>query len=399
MPGKIDLFYYGDVGSYDTGNPYFAFRRSRVPEILFLIASHGKYELSASDIASKLAVSQEDILPGLMGIEKLGMVTKQDENYTVTFPVVLEYDLPILNSLSNSMAEPLVRKIVSHRREIEEYASGISCSGEFDLPRILYHVVGCDFLDGSAMVELGNRDLIRTSKKQYDSRDYILFGYEESDVVRETNDRLLCSRNRAGQGTISFVSFGDCNGNRNDLFRFIKQAKSRIGNISTSEELNCSYLPLFEKHVGSLLIACSDLVCKIFLSPLSPPSLNTEESEIADFLRNLNYIDVNGQELLKTTVPVFQGLDHRIISDLSDYLMELLEKDIAEGLARIGENASDLSAVRHGIDDKEIANDLWHHVLGKVNQRLIGEGMMADPEFRAGEGRYLQAIYAGSERG
>jgi len=399
MSNKIDLFYYGDVGSYDTGNPYFAFRRSRVPEILFMIASHGKYELSASEIARKLAVSQEYILPGLTGIEKLGMVAKQDEKYAITFPVVLENDIPILNSLSNSIAEPLVRKLVSHRREIEEYASGFSCAGKFALPRILYHVIGCDFLDGSAMVELGKRNLIRTSKKQYDSRDYILFGYEESDVVSETNDRLLCSRNRSGQGAIAFVSFGDCDGNRNDLFRFIKQATSKLGNVSTSEELNCSYLHLYEKHVRDLLTSCSDLVCKILSSPLAFSTLNTEESAVADFLRNLSYIDVSEQEMLEITVPVFQGLDHRLIMDLSDYLMKLLENDITEGLARIGEYASDLSAIRHGIDDKEIANDLWHHVLGKVNELLIGEGMMENPEFRAGEGRYLQAIYAGSERG
>ena len=398
MANKIDLFYYGDVGSYDKGNPYFAFRRSWVPEILFLIASFGKYELSASDLSSKLTVSQEDILLGLAGIEKLGMVTKHNEKYAVTFPVILEKDLPILNRLSNSIAESLARKLVSHRREIEEYTSGLSCAGKFALPRVLYHVIGCDFFDGSAMVELGHRNLIRTSKKQYDSRDYILFGYEESDVVSETNDRLLCSRNRAGHGTIEFVSFGDCNGNRIDLFRFIKQATTKLGNVSTSEELNCSYLPLYEKHVKNLLAACSNLVCKILSSPLSLSSLNLEESAITDFLIKLNYIGVIEQDLLEITVPVFQGLDHGIISDLSDYLMKLLENDITEGLTRIGENASGLSAVRHGIDEKEIANDLWHHVFGKVNKLLIGEGMMANPEFLAGEGRYLQAIYAGSEK-
>jgi hypothetical protein len=399
MSNKIDLFYYGDVGSYDTGNPYFAFRRSLVPEILFLIASYGKYELSASEISRKLAVSQEDIVPGLAGIEKLGMVTKQDEKYTVAFPVILEKDVPIMNRLSNSIAKPLAKKMASQSREIEELASELSCAGKFDLPRILYHVIGCDFLDGSAMVELGYRNLIRTSKKQYNSRDYILFGYEENDVVSETNDRLLCSRNRAGQGTIAFVSFGDCNGNRNDLFRFIKQATTKLGNVSTSEELNCSYLRLYENQVKDLLTACSDLVSKILSSPLALSSLNAEESAIADFLRKLSYISVNAQDLLDITVPVFRESDNRIILDLSNFLMELIEGEIAEGFNRIGEKASDLSAVRHGIDDKEIANDLWHHVLGKVNELLIGEGMIANPKFRSGEGRYLQAIYAGSEKG
>ncbi|MBD3278676.1 MAG: hypothetical protein GF388_10270, partial [Candidatus Aegiribacteria sp.] len=277
MANKIDLFYYGDVGSYDKGNPYFAFRRSWVPEILFLIASHGKYELSADDIAGMLDVSQIDIKSSLAGIEKLGMVSKQDKSYSISFPVVLEQDLPILSSLSDSIAISLVRKIVSNRREIEEYASELSCAGQFDTPRILYHVIGCDFLDGSAMIELGRRNLIRTSKKQNNSRDYILFGYENSDAVAEINDRLLCSRNRTGQGAIEFVSFGDCNGTRNDLFRFIKQATSKLGNATSNEELNCSYLSLYEKHIGCLLTACSDFIIKTLTSPLTLSSLNGEE--------------------------------------------------------------------------------------------------------------------------
>jgi hypothetical protein len=52
-----------------------------------------------------------------------------------------------------------------------------------------------------------------------------------------------------------------------------------------------------------------------------------------------------------------------------------------------------LSALSQGVDEKEIANGLWHQVFGYINENLVLQGLFASPESRIGEGRYFQAIY------
>lgn len=53
----------------------------------------------------------------------------------------------------------------------------------------------------------------------------------------------------------------------------------------------------------------------------------------------------------------------------------------------------DLTAVRHGVEFRDIANELWHLMFGAANEYLVNKGFYAKPEYRAGEGRYLQCIH------
>ncbi|NOQ23714.1 MAG: hypothetical protein GQ565_13840 [Candidatus Aegiribacteria sp.] len=65
------------------------------------------------------------------------------------------------------------------------------------------------------------------------------------------------------------------------------------------------------------------------------------------------------------------------------------EEAAVTGLAPL----DDLTSVLHGIDEKEIANELWHQVFGNINEYLVREGILLTPEHKIGEGRYFQALY------
>jgi phage gp36-like protein len=396
MPKRINMYGYGDPGEFDKHNPFYLYRQEWAPEILFEIARANRYELSKYDIASKLDTSPVDLDDLLSNMENIGMVSKNQDKYSVSFMVILEKDLPIINNLTNSIALRLSQKIMRHKQEIQNLASSIKCLDEFGYNRILYHVIGCDILDGTAFFEFSKRGILSTSKPQYDQRDYILIGFEQNEVVSRSGDELLCSRNCKGAAGVDFASFGDCNGDRQDMFRFMRQVTSRLTDLTPNLNLNSSYIHSLEQHNEHLTLVCAEIVRKALCAEKSDSSFSVEEKDAIKFLEELGYIELDESGSVSLIVPLFDADDERVIENISDYLIELIGTEVASEFSNLKSKMQDLSAVLHGVDEKEIANGLWHQVLGNINEYLVRDGLFTTPESKIGEGRYFQAIYVKS---
>jgi hypothetical protein len=52
-----------------------------------------------------------------------------------------------------------------------------------------------------------------------------------------------------------------------------------------------------------------------------------------------------------------------------------------------------LSAIKHKVDIKEIANELWHQVFGSINEYLVEKNFFERPNYIDGQGRFFQSIY------
>ena len=393
MSRKIDLFYFGDVGGFDKYNPFYLYKQNWAPEILFEIANANRYELTICDIAAKLNANPNGFDDLLSNMENIGMVSKIQDKYSISFPVILEKDVPIIDNLTSSIALRLSKKILSHKKEIQNLASSIKCLDEFGYGRILYHVIGCDILDGTAMIEFSKSGIFCTSKPQFDHRNYILFGYEQNEVVSCLSEKLLCSRNCIETADIDFVSFGDCNGNRQDMFRFMKQVTSNLNNVTPNSDLNLSYIYILEQHNRHLAQVCAELLRKNLYLEKSSSSFSDEEMDAVKFLKELKYIELDESGRVIVTVPLFHADDERAIENVSNYLIKLIEAEVANEFRNLDCKLQKLSAVLHGVDEKEMANEYWHQVLGKINEHLVQAGLFSTPESRTGEGRYLQAIY------
>lgn len=393
MSRKIDLFYFGDVGEFDKHNPFYLYKQNWAPEILFEIANANRYELTIYDIAAKLNANPNGFDDLLSNMENIGMVSKNQDKYSISFPVILEKDVPIIDNLTSSIALRLSKKILSHKKEIQNLTSSIKCLDEFGYGRILYHVIGCDILDGTAMIEFSKSGILCTSKPQYDHRNYILFGYEQNEVVSCLSEKLLCSRNCIGTADIDFVSFGDCNGDRQDMFRFMKQVTSNLNNVTPNSDLNLSYIHILEQHNRHLAQVCAELLRKNLYLEKSSSSFSDEEMDAVKFLKELKYIELDESGRVIVTVPLFHADDERVIENISNYLIKLIEAEVANEFRNLDCKLQKLSAVVHGVDEKEMANEYWHQVLGKINEHLVQAGLFSIPESRTGEGRYLQAIY------
>ena len=51
-----------------------------------------------------------------------------------------------------------------------------------------------------------------------------------------------------------------------------------------------------------------------------------------------------------------------------------------------------ITAVKHGVNRKEIANELYHIVFGSINEDLTARGIVTTPKYIPGEGRYFKCI-------
>jgi len=393
MTNKIDLYYFGDAGDFDKNNPFYLFKKKWAPEILFEIANANRYELSTIDITKKVEANPNDINNLLSDMTHIGMLSKKDDRYSVSFPVILQKDVPIIDSITTSIAKKLSKKILSHKEEIHNLASSITCVKKFGYERILYHLIGYDIFDGSAMFEFSKRGIFSTSKPQFDFRDYILFGYEDSKVVSSLSERLLCSCNRTGTVDVDFVSFGDCDGDRQDMFRFMKQVALKLNEVTPNPELNLSYINILEQRNRQLVQVCANVIKKVLSSDCSDSTLLDEEIDAAKLLMNLKYIELDESSKKVISVPVFLDSDGLVVDRISSYLIQIIETDVASEFSDLRSKMQKLSAIVHGVDEKEIANELWHQVFGKMNEYLAEAGLISNPKSRIGEGRYFQAVY------
>lgn len=393
MPGKIDLYLYNDPGEFDQYNPIYLYEQKWASEILFEVASANGYELTKHDIASKLSADLVELDELFSNMEKIGMLTKKQNKYSVSFFVVLEKDLFMIDKFSKAIAFRLTQKIMRHKQEIQNLASSIKCLDEFGYGRILYHVIGCDILDGTTFFEFNKRGILSISKPQYDNRDYLLIGFEQNEVVACSSNKILCSCNRRGATGVEFASFGDGNGNRHDMFRFMRQLTSRLADVTSDLSLNSSYIHILEQQNKHLTEVCAEVITKVLSADKLNLSFSDEEKDAIKFLEELKYVEIDETGKTRIAVPLFDADDAKAIDDISNYLIELIGDEVAKEFSNLKGKMRGLSALSHGIDEKEIANTLWHQVFGNINENLVLEGLFATPKSVIGEGRYFQAIY------
>ena len=90
-------------------------------------------------------------------------------------------------------------------------------------------------------------------------------------------------------------------------------------------------------------------------------------------------------------VPAFAPADgpavDRLAELVEDCLCEAVERTLREAQLRLP-----LTAVRHGVPPKEIANELYHILFGGINEAAVRRGLVSAPPRREGGGRYFQCI-------
>ncbi|MCE5193229.1 MAG: hypothetical protein ABFD13_03150 [Candidatus Cryosericum sp.] len=220
--GKLDLFYFGDIGNEDAFNPAYVCAQEYVAEILYLIASRAPYELPQAEIARLLGVGQEILQPVMDSLLRIKAIESRSDTYRICFPVFLKADVQQMKGILSPASDAIGGTLEQLKSQLVPLAQRFRCHGQFTVGRILYHVICDSVFDDIAFAYLEKSRLLCTSKPQPGSRDYLIIGYEACEEVAQNSSLLLCSSNNYACDGIRFNSFGDSDGRRKDMYRFMR---------------------------------------------------------------------------------------------------------------------------------------------------------------------------------
>lgn len=271
--------------------------------------------------------------------------------------------------------------------------TGLTSYNIFGKKRLLYHIICDSIFDGTAFDYFGKKNLFCISKSQPDNRDYIVIGYEDSKKVESHSNKLLCSSNNFRTDRFTFNSFGDSNGNRNDIYRVFRITQKSLETATNLPNINLAYIKILDTKNRDIAEQCGELILKINNSSINYLELTDNEKDVAIFLKELGYLDFDGKlKCIKLVVPIFSESDRSIINEISLTVLNEIFDVVKELFSDFELRASDLTSVKHRVDIKEVANELWHQIFGLTNEYLGKAGFVELPKYIAGEGRYLRSF-------
>lgn len=299
-----------------------------------------------------------------------GVVRWQDKKLKYDCPIFLREDASTLRAEVVSKATEIVDTLEKSLPQIQNSCSKIENGFPEELN--LYHILCGMVFDGRCFDYLSGRGGVATARQHPSGLDYLTVIYEKCPELQELSNGLLCSYNRFVNAKCSLQSFGDAQGNRFDFYRFFR---------------------LHEQ--GMLSDRFRDAAALINDGTSKDSILN----EVVSLLRigRCNPVVMNLLELFGYSsdgaicVPVFRPEDEKTISKIGCIVENALGDAMTDALTMLA-GSIEITAVKHGVNPLEIANELYHILFGTINEELISRGIVARPQHIPGEGRYFKCI-------
>ncbi len=391
MTKKLKLYQYGNCGPYDQFNPFTVYNQPHAAEILYQIASLDQSQRTRLEIAERLNIEVDRISVLVDEMIHLNIISEFEECLSLNFTVILNEDVQKIDAFSLSLSQQIAKLLINESPFFDDCASRLNANPQFDVSRLLYHIIACEIFDGSAIDLLADHQLIKTSKLQKGNRDYILFGFEDHEKVTEMSDKLLCSCNTLTSNGVSFRSFGDGNGQRNDLYRHQNIIKQNIYKTRLNDDVNHSYMPIIEENLKKDVQILSELVHRINKNENNLDLFSNEEKVYLKYLNTLEYIEIKNDRV-EISVPVFTVEDKLIMAEIHSKVMAIV-LPLFKACVQSFPASMDITALKHNVEVTELMNELWHQVFGNINEQLVEKGFLSQPPFIEGQGRYFRAIY------
>src|SRR5664280_426294 len=392
--GKLDLFYFGDIGKYDAFNPAYVCAQEYAAETLFQIASHAPYELSEAEIARLLGVEQETMWPIIDSLLRIRAIERRDSTYRICFPAFLQGDVQQMKGILSSARDSIVRTLEQLNSQLVPIAQRFRCHKQFSVGRILYHVICDSACDDRAFAYFEKEKLLCTSKPQPGNRDYLMIGYEACEEVAQSSNLLLCSSNNYTCDGIRFNSFGDSDGRRKDMYRFTRLFDSEPHELAQFLDRSEDIGMLLASDMESIASRCSSMVKRIISNDVYWTDL-TDDAETALLLSELGYISGRQENNhISMMVPVFYQDEQPLITAVGDIVLPQIDNAVRRAFDSFSKRTGDFTAVRHGVNIEEIGNELWHQIFGLTNEQLVKTGFVDQPLRIDGQGRFFRSIRA-----
>lgn len=390
--GKLDLFYFGDIGKYDAFNPAYVCAQEYAAETLFQIASRAPYELSEAEIARLLGVEQETLRPVVDSLLTIKVLERRDGTYRICFPVFLQGDVQQMTGILSSVGDSIARTLERLSSQLVPIAQRFRCHKQFSVGRILYHVICDSVFDDRAFAYFEKEKLLCTSKPQPGNRDYLMIGYEACEEVAQSSNLLLCSSNNYACDGIRFNSFGDSCGRRKDMYRFTRIFDSEPHELAQFLNRSEDIEMLLSSDMKSIASRCSSMVKRIHSNDVYWTDL-TDDAETALLLSELGYVSGRQENNhISMMVPVFYQDEQPLITAVGDIVLPQIDNAVKRAFDSFSLRTGDFTAVKHMVDIGEIGNELWHQIFGLTNEHLAKTGFVDKPQHIDGQGRFFRSI-------
>ena len=287
-------------------------------------------------------------------------------------PIFLREDAVVLHTEIASKASALVDLLQDGMTEIRECC--VKIENGFSVELNLYHVLCGMVFDGHFFDYLSGVGAVAISRQHPSGLDYLSVIYEKCKELQSFSDGLLCSYNRFANAKCSLQSFGDAQGNRYDFYRFFRLMEQGLlpDKFKDAEALVIDFCGV---NKDSLL---DEVVSLVRTGRCDPTAM--------DLLELFGYVQDGA-----ICVPVYTPEHKKSIAEIESIVEKCLGNAMAETLIELA-GSIDITAVKHGVNRKEIANELYHIVFGSINEELAERRFVAAPKHIPGEGRYFKCI-------
>lgn len=301
-----------------------------------------------------------------------GILRSSDTALVFDCPIFLREDADVLQTKIASKASALADLLDNSMTAIRDCCGRIK--NGFPVELNLYHILCGMIFDGYFFDFLSNMGAVATSRQHLSGLDYLSVIYEKCEELQSFSDSLLCSYNRFVNAKCSLQSFGDAQGNRFDFYRFFRlmelgtlpdkftDAKAQIDNLGGANKDH-----LLEEVVSLVKTGRCD-----------PAAM--------ELLELFGYVKEG-----TICVPIYTPEHQKCIVEIENIVEKCLGNAVSNILIELA-GSLDITAVRHGVNPKEIANELYHIVFGSINEILVARGSVAIPRYISGEGRYFKCI-------
>ena len=356
---KFNKYYYDNFSSdapFDLNNPRYVLNLDGTDSILEKIIESSPYSLVIEDF------DHMDLVKNLLHIDVIQM---KNDKLGMAAPFFVKHDANILKKLSKRVANDIARKLLSHKKQIIKYAEYIN--NGFTVERNLYHILCAYIFDGLLFDFLEENKLVTTSCVHHSGLDYLVILYEDNLCLNEYSDMLLCSYNRLIINGKGFVSFGDSHGNRHDFYRYKLRRELNLLSEEEKEYIICSMEDLIEN----------------FNRMVDGYQVGQDYVEIYEHFGYCKDGEI--------AVPVYDCHSYEIAEELYRFIVEIIKLDLMDALT-VMEDETRLLAIAHGVKVKDIANEIYHLIFGEVNEILVKSGLVLEPPYIQGEGRYFKSF-------
>ena len=356
---KFNKYYFENFSSdtpFDGNNPRYVLASDGVDSVLEKIIANSPYSLTIGDF------DNADLVNALLHIEVLQL---KNDKLGMAVPFFVSEDANTLKELSRKVANNITTELLAHKEQIVRIVEPIN--NGYPVERNLYHVLCAYIFDGLMFDYLEENKLVTTSCVHESGLDYLVILYEDVASLNEYSDMLLCSYNRLIAKGKGFVSFGDSNGSRKDFYRYMRQRELNLLSEQEIQYITCSTESLIENFDRMV-------------------DGGKVEHSYVEIYERFGYCQDG-----RIVVPVYDSRSYEVANELYKFVVGIIAEHISNALTTI-QSETRLLAIAHEVNVKDIANEIYHLIFGEVNEALINSGLISNPPYYQGEGRYFKSF-------